>query len=74
MNTKMIFRLIILVFLLSPGFGTEISAQPPDPPGSHGLNGNQGAGGGAPVDGGILMLALGGIAYGAIKLIRKRKW
>ena len=47
--------------------------QPPAPPGGHGLNGNQGQGGAAPLDGGSLLFMLGGAVYGAVKWIRAKE-
>ena len=62
--------LIMFLILASDGL---VMGQPPAPPGGHGLNGNQGQGGTAPLDGGILFLLTGGIIYGAVKWIRAKK-
>jgi hypothetical protein len=61
--------LFIILALASDGL---IMGQPPAPPGGHGLNGNQGQGGNAPIDGGSLLLMLGGVVYGAFKWIRAK--
>jgi hypothetical protein len=70
---KKIFTLAlaILFIILSLASDGLIMGQPPAPPGGHGLNGNQGQGGNAPLDGGSLMLMLGGVVYGAYKWIRE---
>jgi hypothetical protein len=73
MKKKNICRLFILVLILSLPVTFTIKGQPPSPPGDHGLNGNQGAGGFAPVDGGSLLLLIGGIGYGGYKWIRKKR-
>jgi len=62
--------LIIFLTLASDGL---VMGQPPAPPGGHGLNGNSGPGGAAPLDGGILFMLLAGSVYGAFKLIRAYK-
>lgn len=62
--------LFIILALASDGL---VMGQPPAPPEGHGLNGNQGHGGNAPLDGGSLLLMLGGAVYGAAKWIRARK-
>jgi len=70
---KKIFTLAlaILFIILSLASDGLIMGQPPAPPG-HGLNGNQGQGGNAPLDGGSLLLMLGGVVYGAAKWIRAK--
>ena len=48
---------------------TALMAQvPPPPPSSHGLDGNQPAGGGAPIGSGIAILLSLGAAYGGKKV------
>lgn len=42
-------------------------AQPVPPPSDNGQNGNQPAGGGAPIDGGLSFLLIMGVVYGAKK-------
>jgi hypothetical protein len=71
MNRKRNFRrvalLLVMVFFIS---AMIVQAQPPAPPSGHGFNGNQGAGGAAPVDGGIGILLLSAVGYGLSKLRR----
>jgi hypothetical protein len=62
--------LFIILALASDGL---IMGQPPAPPGGHGLNGNQGQGGTAPIDGGSLLLMLAGVIYGAVKWFREKQ-
>lgn len=45
----------------------SLTAQPPAPPSEHGLNGNQGAGGEAPVGEGIVILMIGVAGYGLVR-------
>jgi hypothetical protein len=66
-NITMFLMLVVILFLSVNSF---VQGQPPGPPGEHGLNGNHGPGGAAPLDGGSLFLLLGGTVYGAFKLIR----
>ena len=61
---------MIILTLASDGL---VKGQPPEPPAGHGLDGNQGQGGFAPLDGGSLFLLLGGLVYGAYKLLRGNK-
>lgn len=66
--------LMCLVCILT--FTESLTAQPPAPPSEHGLNGNQGGGGEAPVDGGVALLLLGSVGYGLVRLrqiVRVRK-
>lgn len=72
---KKIFTLALAVLFIILAMASDglIMGQPPAPPGGHGLNGNQGAGGNAPIDGGALLMMLGGAVYGAVKWIRARK-
>jgi hypothetical protein len=65
------FAFYVVVLMLAAHSPAE--CQPSAPPGEHGLNGNQGPGGAAPVDGGSLFLLLSGLGYGGYKLIRKRR-
>lgn len=61
---KKIF-LALTIVIISIG----LSAQPvPNLPSNHGSNGNQQAGGGAPVDGGFSILLVMGTIYAARKL------
>jgi hypothetical protein len=64
--------LAILFIILSLASDGLIMGQPPAPPGGHGLNGNQGQGGSAPIDGASLLLLLGGAVYGAVKWIQAK--
>jgi hypothetical protein len=50
----------LLVLAATPAFADD----PPDPPSTHGENGNQPAGGGTPVGGGLALLIGLGAAYG----------
>jgi hypothetical protein len=68
-----IVTLSILIIILSLASDGLIMGQPPAPPDEHGWNGNQGQGGNAPLDGGSLLLLLGGVVYGALKWIRGKK-
>lgn len=70
MKRKSIYRILIMTIILFLIANMPVTGQPPDPPGGHGLNGNQGPGGAAPIDGGSLILLLGGLGYGAVKVIR----
>jgi hypothetical protein len=67
MKTKNITLTIITLIIITLSIISTVQGQPPDPPG-HGLHGNQGAGGSAPIDGGSLMLILSGLGYGIIKV------
>jgi hypothetical protein len=73
MKKKNIYRLIITLIIIILSTYSMVHGQPPEPPGGHGINGNHGAGGAAPVDGGSLMLLLCGLGYGAQKLFRAFK-
>jgi hypothetical protein len=66
---RLIGLVMLSIILFCPG---DVQAQPPPPPppGEHGLNGNQGPGGSASLDGGILILLVMGAGYG-IRKIRK---
>ena len=73
MKMTNIIRLVILVVVLFLYADLALTGQPAAPPGGHGLNGNQGPGGAAPIDGGSLILLMSGLSYGAIKVIRAYK-
>jgi hypothetical protein len=74
MKNKFRIIAISLTFGLIIGFSALSIAQPPDPPGGHGADGNQLPGGGmAPVGSGIVMLISMGAAYGARKVYNARK-
>ncbi len=65
---------LILAGLFSIVFSLSILAQgPPDPPGSHGEDGDQTPGGNAPVGSGIAILLSLGAAYGGRKLYQLRE-
>jgi len=70
MKKIFLITISILIIILSLASDGLIMGQPPDPPGGHGLNGNHGSGGAAPLGGGVIFLLLGGLGYGAYKLIR----
>jgi hypothetical protein len=65
-----IYRLVITLIIIFLTTYSMVHGQPPLPPGGHGMNGN---GGSAPVDGGSLLLLLGGLGYGTLKVIRANK-
>ncbi|MDA3943784.1 MAG: hypothetical protein PF694_09640 [Bacteroidetes bacterium] len=67
--------IVTALFLLSISFGaSQLSAQaPPPPPDGHGATGNQDAGGGAPIGGGLGILLALGAAYGGRKVYRAWK-
>ena len=73
---KMIKKIfVIAIITVAPLF---INAQPTPPTGGeggyvHGSGGNQPAGGGAPIDGGLSILLLLGAAYGSKKVYKIRK-
>ena len=73
MKNRNVFRFILFMLVLSLSLSQIVRGQAPPPPGGHGWNGNQGSGGSAPVDGGSLLLLLGGLGYGAYKVIRANK-
>jgi hypothetical protein len=58
--------IIILGFFLTSN--PLISQPPPPPPGGHGDDGNQNAGNGAPIGGGLFILLGLGAAYGGKKV------
>jgi hypothetical protein len=72
MERKIFFSAVIILVSFTLLI-TSVQGQPPVPPSGHGFNGNQGAGGNAPVDGGIGILLFSGLGYGIIKVLRGRK-
>jgi hypothetical protein len=70
MKRKNIYRIVITLIIIALSTSSMVHGQPPGPPGGHGLNGHQGAGGTAPVDGGTLILVLSGLGYGIKKAVR----
>jgi hypothetical protein len=73
MKTRFIYRyIVVLTIALISGYLT-VNGQAPNPPGGHGYNGNQGGGGAAPIDGGISILVMAGLGYGANKFIQAKK-
>ncbi len=72
MGRKMIFGSVLLLICFTLTIITA-QGQPPAPPAEHGINGNQGAGGAAPVDGGVGILLLSGLGYGIRKMLRDKK-
>jgi len=73
MKKRTIYRLVIAMIYITFSTYSLVYGQPPAPPGDHGLNGNQGPGGSAAIDGGALILLLGGLGYGAYKVIRANR-
>ncbi len=63
----LLLTLVISLFSVSVHAGTN----PPDPPG-HGETGDQQAGGGAPIGGGLFILLGLGAAYGGRKLYQMK--
>ena len=69
---KNIFRILVIIFIVTTVYSVE--AQPPPPPGggsntqSSKLNGN--GGGGAPIGSGLFILLGLGVAYGGRKLYK----
>ena len=72
MKKHIIYMLLAMSSMLLLSGSLTSQAQPPMPPGAHGLNGN-GSGGAAPVDGGSLILILSSLGYGALKVILGNK-
>ena len=72
MKKIFLMSLSILIIILSLASDGLIMGQPPDPPGGHGLNGNHGSGGAAPLGGGSLLLILGAAVYGVVRWIRAK--
>ena len=73
MKRNIIYRFIIMIIILFLASNPDVTGQPPDPPGGHGLNGNQGPGGAAPIDGGIGILLLSGLGYSLMRVMRENK-
>jgi len=70
---KILITLIFITSITLAGNALLAQGAPPPPPGVHGTNTNQPAGGGAPIGSGIgFLLALGG-AYGARKVYKVYK-
>ena len=69
---KVLRTILFILFLMS--IDADARAQPGMPPG-HGQNGDQGAGGYAPLGEGVLVLLAGAVAYGVRKLreVKKKK-
>jgi hypothetical protein len=64
----------VVLFLLAASLqGFSQNGDPPPPPGEHGQTGNQPPGGGAPIGSGLLVLAMMGAGYGAVKYYNRRK-
>lgn len=72
MTKRKIYALIPIILFLLITISPLLMGQPPLP-GGHGYNGNQGTGGSAPVDGGLVFLLAGGIGYGAVRYFRSMK-
>lgn len=72
MNKKTIYKLVLTFIILTISIVSAVNGQPPSPPGGHGLNGDHGPGGFAPIDGGTLALVLFGLSYGISKLLIRR--
>lgn len=70
MKKILLVTITILAIILALASDGLIMGQPPDPPGGHGLNGNHGSGGPAPLGGGSIFMVLGGLGYGVYRLIR----
>ena len=62
--------LSILIYLTVDIFSPLKASCPPDPPGGHGLNGNQGSGGMAPIGGGLIIMLAAGAVYGLGKCVK----
>ncbi len=76
-NNMNILKKTILTVLIVIGTSLSIETiaqnSPPAPPDNHGESGNQDAGGGAPIGGGLFILLGLGIAYSGKKLYNLRK-
>lgn len=70
MNKKKIFRVILSVWIVLILIITDTYSQPPAPPGGNGWNGNQGPGGFAPAEGGLILMILSSIFYGLVRIFR----
>ncbi len=73
MKKRNIYNLFMILLIMFFSATSPVNGQPPEPPGGHGLNGNHGPGGAAPVDGGCLLLILAGLGYGAVKVSKRKK-
>ena len=67
---KKIFKILTIISLMTVTmlFAPETKADAPPPPQDHGESGNQPAGGGAPIGGGLILLVAMGLGYGARKV------
>ncbi len=72
-NTILGMAIMVLFLLVASLQGFSQNGDPPEPPGSHGQTGNQPVGGGAPIGSGLLVLAMMGAGYGAVKYYNRRK-
>jgi hypothetical protein len=73
---KKIFRAIfvVILFLITPIFMSNVFADLPPDPGSGGPGGGDlPVGGGSPIGGGIVMMMIMGAAYGSKKVFDARK-
>lgn len=70
MKKKEILKIVLVCWITLILIITDIYSQPPAPPDGHGLNGNQGPGGMAPIDGGIIFMLLSSVFYGGIKIYK----
>ncbi len=73
MKTRNIYRFLIVLTISMILCYITANGQAPNPPGGHGYNGNQGGGGAAPIDGGVSILVLASLGYGAAKFIQAKK-
>jgi len=73
MKRNMLQIVVVTLIIMFVSISTVMFSQPPAPPDQHGINGNQGAGGTADIDGGVLLLLLGAGSYGIFKLVRSRR-
>lgn len=70
----MILRILFIAFLLiSPGISSLAQGPPPPPPNAQNGGGGGGPVGGAPLDGGLVILLALGAAYGGKKILDSRK-
>jgi hypothetical protein len=68
---KTYLRNLVITAIFAMAASALIAQGPPPPPaGGHGLGGNQPAGGGAPIEGGLGLLLALGAAYGARKVYK----
>jgi hypothetical protein len=67
-------QIVVVTFIIMfLSISTVMFSQPPAPPDQHGINGNQGPGGPAAIDGGSLFLLVSAGSYGIYKLVRSRR-